>query len=264
MTNGLIGYTGFVGSTLMKQASFDAVYRSTTISEIEGRSFDTLVCAGAPAQKWLANRDPSADLQKIDALIGYLASVTCKTLVLISTVDVFSNPLQVDERTVVSETGLAPYGRHRRKLERFVANRFPRNLIVRLPGLVGPGLRKNVIYDLLNGNNLSVIDSRGTFQFYPMVNLWHDIQTALHANLKLIHLTAEPISVAQVSAQGFGQPFENVLSGPAASYDMQTCHAELFATHGAYQYSARETLQAIRAYAQSEPLAAALAGKDAS
>ena len=46
MTNGLIGYSGFVGSTLLKQAAFEARYRSTNIGEIEGRSFDTLVCAG--------------------------------------------------------------------------------------------------------------------------------------------------------------------------------------------------------------------------
>ena len=208
MKQGLIGYSGFVGSTLLKQAAFESLYRSTNIGEIEGKSFDMVVCAGAPAQKWIANREPEADRQKIEGLIANLKSMKCKTFVLISTVDVFKNPLGVDEGTAVDESGLHAYGLHRRLLEKFVESHFPRHLIVRLPGLVGPRLRKNVIYDFLNDNNLHAIDSRGIFQFYPMVNLWYDIQIALNAGLQLVHLTAEPISVADVSEHGFGRSFE--------------------------------------------------------
>lgn len=254
MTNALIGYSGFVGSTLLKQAPFEALYRSTNIGEIDGRTFGTVVCAGAPAQKWIANREPVEDLQKINDLIGHLKTVKCKTFILISTVDVFNTPSGVDERTKVDETGLNAYGLHRRLLEKFVESHFPQHLIVRLPGLVGPGLRKNVIYDFRNNNNLEAIESRGTFQFYPMVNLWYDIQTALQADLPLIHLTAAPISVADVSLLGFGKQFDQRLAGTPATYDMRTCHADAFGANGAHQYSCRETIQAIRAYAQSEPI----------
>lgn len=253
MDNALIGYTGFVGSTLLKQAQFEARYRSTNIGEIEGRHFDTLVCAGAPAQKWLANKEPEADREKIEGLIAHLKTVRCETFVLISTVDVFKQPIGVDENTPVDEQGLHAYGLHRRLLEKFVQEHFPRHLIVRLPGLVGPGMRKNVIFDFLNENNLDAIDGRGVFQFYPMVNLWYDIQTALAAGLECVHLTAAPISVAEVSAQGFGRPWERTLENPPATYDMRTCHAARFGTAGDYQYSKRETILAIRAYAQSEP-----------
>lgn len=253
MKNALIGFSGFVGSTLLKQAPFGALYRSTNIGEISGQLFDTVVCAGAPAQKWIANREPEADLEKIEGLIAHLKSMTCKTFVLISTVDVFKNPQGVDEDSAVDETGLHAYGLHRRLLEKFVEDHFSCYLIVRLPGLVGPGLRKNVIFDFLNDNNLHAIDSRSIFQFYPMVNLWYDIQIALDAGLKLVHLTAEPISVAEVSAQGFGKPFEQAQANSPAVYDMRTRHAQLFGTSGHYQYSQRETIQAVRAYAQSEP-----------
>ena len=87
-----------------------------------------------------------------------------------------------------------------------------------------------------------------------MINLWYDIQRALEAGLSLVHLTAEPISVADVSLQGFGRPFTQTLENPPASYDMQTRHAQIFGSLGQYQYSARETIQAVRAYAQSEPV----------
>jgi hypothetical protein len=256
MRDALIGYSGFVGSTLLKQRQFGGLYRSTTITEARGKSFDLVVCAGAPAQKWIANRDPDADLKNIEALIGHLKTITCQTFILISTVDVFKTPIGVDESTVVEEDGLHAYGRHRRLLEKFVESHFTNPLIVRLPGLVGPGLRKNVIFDFLNSNNLETIDSRGVFQFYPMVNLWYDIQLALQAKLPLIHLAAAPVKVADISLQGFGKSFAHELQGSPARYDMRTKYAELFGIEGHYQYGEREVLQAVRSYAQYEPHAA--------
>lgn len=254
MFNSLIGYSGYVGGTLLKQADFTSQYRSTNIGDIENKIFDTVVCAGAPAQKWIANREPDADREKIEALIAHLKTIQCKTFILISTVDVFKNPIGVDEDSLVDQSGLHAYGLHRRLLETFVEKHFPSHLIVRLPGLVGPGLRKNVIFDFLNDNNLEAIDSRGVFQFYPMVNLWYDIQAALNADLKLVHLTAEPVRVGDVSLQGFGKYFTHTLANSAATYDLQTKHAQVFGASGRYQYSARETIMAVRAYAQSEPL----------
>lgn len=262
MTDALIGFSGFVGSTLLAQARFDARYRSTNIGEIEGRTFDSVVCAAAPAQKWIANRDPETDWRNIEALIAHLQRLRCRRFVLISTVDVFRNPSGVDENSPVDESGLQPYGLHRRRLEQFVERHFPGHLIVRLPGLVGPGLRKNVVFDLLNDNSLEAIDSRGVFQFYPMVNLWYDLRTALAAGLTLLHLTAEPLGVAEIARQGFGRPFDNRLAAPPARYDLQTRHARLFGAAGRYQYSARESLQAIRAYAQSEPFARTSAAEE--
>jgi len=258
--NALFGHSGFVGGVLKRQAHFDAQFRSTDIGQSKGRRFDTVVCAAAPAQKWLANREPENDRAAIAQLMQHLDAIAARRFVLVSTVDVFAAPRGVDESSPVAEEGLHAYGLHRRQLEKFVASRFEQHLIVRLPGLVGPGLRKNVIFDFLNDNNLHAIDSRGVFQFYPMVNFWYDITLALQANLQLLHLTAAPVSVAEVAAAGFGRTFDNTLAAAPAVYDMRTRHAGLFGGSGAYQYSARESLQAIRAYAQSEPRTLPAAG----
>jgi hypothetical protein len=252
MSDALIGFSGFVGTTLRRQTHFEFLYRSTNIGEIDGRSFDLVVCAGAPAQKWLANRDPVGDGAKIDDLITHLGAIACKRLVLISTVDVYQTPVRVDEESLADEPDLAPYGANRRRLERFVEGRFPDCLVVRLPGLVGPGLRKNVIFDLLNDNNVDGIDSRSVFQFYPMVNLWADLQTALRVGMRTLHLTAEPISVADISANAFGRRLEQSVGVSPAHYDFRTRYASEFGATGAYQYDRRATLQAIRSYAQSE------------
>ena len=254
MTTALIGFSGFVGQTLLKQRAFEKLYRSTNIAEVDSECFETVVCCGAPAQKWLANLNPEQDRRNIETLISHLQTIQCKTFVLISTVDVFTQALGVDEDSPVDEAGLDAYGLNRRLLEKFVERQFSHHLIVRLPGLVGPGLRKNVIYDFLTNNNIQDIDSRGVFQFYPMVNLWYDIETALEAGLKLVHLNAAPISVSVVAWQGFGTDFDNRLGKTPASYDMQTKYAALFGASGHYLYSVRETLQAVRAYAQSGSL----------
>lgn len=248
----LIGCSGFVGSTLSRQRTFSKHYRSTNIGEISGQQFDTVICAAAPAKKWLANQNPDADRDSIDHLISHLGTIQCKTLVLISTVDVFQDPNGIDENSLVVEEGLHPYGLNRRRLEKYVASHFESTVIVRLPGLVGPGLRKNIIFDLLNNNNLSSVDSRSHFQFYPMVNLWVDIQRALALSQPIIHLTATPTSVREVAKEGFGLVFDNILEPPPARYDFRSIHANAFGGSDGYQYNKREVFLAIRAYAQSE------------
>ena len=124
MSTALIGSSGFVGSTLAKQFEFTHFYRSSTISDIERSEYSLIVCAAAPAQKWIANREPEVDRQNIESLINYLKTVTCNTFILISTVDVFNSPVNVDEDTPVVEDGLHAYGLHRRLLEKFVASQF--------------------------------------------------------------------------------------------------------------------------------------------
>ncbi|WP_374600966.1 pyridine nucleotide transhydrogenase [Niveibacterium sp.] len=250
MNSALIGYTGFVGSTLRRQTVFPSLYRSSNIDDIAGRRFDFVVCAAAPAQKWLANREPDKDAAVIDGLISSLRSFDAKKFVLISTVDVFSNPVGVDELTLPTYEGLEAYGKNRLRLEEFVTSHFEDSMVVRLPGLVGPGLKKNVIYDFVHNNNVDVIDTRNVFQFYPMVNLWADIQVALSAGLKLVHLTAEPISVGKLAEDAFGMSIHQERLARPVQYDFQSVYARTFGGEGRYQYSARDTLLATRAYAQ--------------
>lgn len=251
--HGLIGHSGFVGSTLKKQHRFDSFFRSTNIQEIGNQDYDLLVCAGAPAKKWLANQKPDEDRASITKLINALSSARCERFILISTVDVFLDPSGVDEASSVATVGLHPYGLHRRELEQFVEQQFSSALIVRLPGLVGPGLRKNIIFDIHNQNELMKVDSRSVFQFYPMVNLWADLQRLMDLELNLVHLTAEPISVSELSEDGFGQSFENCVTDHPMSYDFQTAYSVQMGGTGRYTYSKRDTLQAVRAYAQTEP-----------
>lgn len=150
MQDGLIGHTGFVGQTLSRQHRFAAQFNSASISNAAGQDFATVVCAAAPGSMFEANRFPERDAKAIDGLINRLSSFRAKRFVLISTIAVLPRfDGQTTESATVFQTEV-PYGVNRRRLEVFCAEHFKDCLIVRLPALFGPGLRKNFLFDLLN------------------------------------------------------------------------------------------------------------------
>jgi len=250
-SSALIGYTGFVGSNLLRQRGFDACFNSSNIAQIAGRSFDLVVCCGAPAEKWKANAEPERDLDNIERLTRALTRVEAHKVVLISTIDVFMNPVEVDEGSPTPTSGLHAYGRHRRRLEQIVAGRFDAT-IVRLVGLYGHGLKKNVIYDFLHQNELHKIDSRGVFQYYDVGRLWRDAEIALEHELPLVHLPTEPVSVSDVARAGFGIEFKNEVAAAPARYDVHTRYAELFGGTEVYIEDRVETLAGIAAFVATE------------
>jgi nucleoside-diphosphate-sugar epimerase len=251
MTDTLIGHTGFVGGNLVRQHTFDALFNSTNIDEIAGRSFNLVVCSAAPAEKWKANAEPERDLGNIERLARALDHVEAQRVVLISTVDVFLSPVDVDEASPTPMTGLHAYGRNRRRLEEVLAARFD-TLIVRLPALYGRGLKKNIIYDLLHDNDVRKIDSRGVFQFYNVDRLWSDIEIALANDLDLVHLPTEPVSVADVARAAFGIEFTNEVAPTPAHYDVRTRHAELFGGTGTYVEAKPQALGGIAEFVARE------------
>ena len=93
----LVGFTGFVGSSILRNVSFSELYNSANIEDIRGKAFELLVCAGAPGQKWWANQNPQEDWENLQRLIGCLDSVSADRSVLISTVDVYADLSAVDE-----------------------------------------------------------------------------------------------------------------------------------------------------------------------
>ncbi len=258
MRTALIGHTGFVGGTICRQGEITEGYNSQNIDLIRSQTFDLLICAGAPGAKWKANQDSDGDLANMKSLIGNLASVRARQFVLISTVDVYPRPVQVNESTRIDSDRLEPYGRHRYLLEQAVRGLFPDAVILRLPGLYGAGLKKNFVYDLLNGNALHMTDYRSVFQFYDMSRLWDDLNVALKADLRLVNLATEPVSAGDVARHSFGVDFSNTTPKGPVNYDMRTRHAELFGGRGPYLQSADYTFQHISQLRTSQELTATL------
>jgi nucleoside-diphosphate-sugar epimerase len=246
MSNGLIGYTGFVGSNLLRQTEFHNLYNSRNITEIEGQKFDYLVCAGAPAVKWLANKEPEKDRENLLNLMTCLETVKAEKLVLISTVDVYPIPLGVDEDTPIDLAQCQPYGKHRLELENFIAEHF-NSLIVRLLGLFGEGIKKNIIYDFLHNNIGGWIHKDSVFQFYNLANLWQNIQIALRQNISVVNFAVEPVSVEEVAREAFGFAFTNTPEQTPVKYDMRTKYYSSFqGLDLGYLYTREQTLLEIK------------------
>ena len=146
----LVGYTGFVGSNIYSSGNFDEVYNSRNILQAYGTNPDLLIYSGLPAEKYLANNNPKKDMELILGAEKNISLINPKKLVLISTIDVFKSPINVNENTMIDTKNLHPYGYNRYLLENWVRENYKDALIVRLPALFGENIKKNFIYDLIN------------------------------------------------------------------------------------------------------------------
>lgn len=162
----LVGYSGFVGSNIRNSHEFDGLYDITNIKEAFGKNPDLLVYSGVPAQKFLANKEPEKDFEIIKDAINNIKMINPKEIVLISTIDIYKDPVDVDEDTVIDTDELQPYGYNRYYLENWVKENIDKHLVVHLPGLYGKNIKKNFIYDLIH-----VIPSMLTYEkFEELVN----------------------------------------------------------------------------------------------
>ena len=145
----LVGDTGFVGGNLNDQIKFDYSFNATNIKESYGLEPDLLYYAGVPAQKFIADTNPSQDFAVIESAINNIKLINPKKIVLISTIDIYETPRDVTEKDklIVNQNA---YGKDRYYLEEWVRNHFDDYLIVHLPALYGKYLKKNFIYDLIH------------------------------------------------------------------------------------------------------------------
>lgn len=252
LPNALIGHTGFVGGNLVRQREFQAFYNSKNIEEMAHKHFGTVVCAGAPAVKWWANQNPEADRKNLKRLMNTLETIQVERFILISTVDVYRDPVGVDEDTPIETESLHPYGKHRHALETLVRESFRSSHIVRLPGLFGAGLKKNILYDFIHDNQVEKIDSRGVFQFYDLAQLSRQLDQVVTHRLPLVNFATQPVSVADIAREVFGRSgFEQHVLDSPATYDMKTRYADIMGGKNGYLFSREDVLTQIRAYVSS-------------
>ena len=137
----LVGYTGFVGSNILKKENFDYLFNSKNIKDSFGLNPDLLVYAGVGSEMFLANNHPEKDLEQINDAINNIKQINPKKVVLISTIAVYDNYNNHDEDSLIISK--LAYGSHRHILERFIMENYTDYLIIRLPALFGTNIKKN-------------------------------------------------------------------------------------------------------------------------
>ena len=188
--NVLIGYTGFIGSSL-NQDRFNLKLNSKNWDSIsEPIDVDKLVIAAPSGVKYLANKDPLKDLDNCLALasniIKYFKNI--KTMVIISSNDTI-NPT-------------TDYGCNRQYfnnlMEEVCRIKHTSLYIMYLGMTFGSKARKGMVYDFIHGN--FDFYRGGTYQLYPVRHLEQDIQYCIDNKIHRAMLSSVPIKTSEIKA----------------------------------------------------------------
>jgi nucleoside-diphosphate-sugar epimerase len=159
----IIGAAGFVGAALVRhfrQRGDDVleVTRANYAREAGARG-DVVIEAACNSRKFWAEENP---FDEFDASVGHrlrsLRDFSADLHLHLSSVDVYddlSSPAHTREEGSPIGGG-SHYGFHKFLAEQLVRRHAARWLILRLAGMVGPGLRKNPVFDILHGNPLRI------------------------------------------------------------------------------------------------------------
>ena len=231
MSNALFGYTGLVGSNILTKYKFDYLYNSKNINNSKYKEFDTIFICCIPAVKWIANKFPEKDSENIEYIKNIFKTIKANHVILISTIDIYDNiNNKLNENTLIEYSNNHTYGKNRYLFELFIKEHFKNNNIIRLPALFGKGLKKNIIYDLLNNNNnINVISTNTSFQWYNLEWLKTDIDICINNNIKECNLFTEPletINILNLFDYDYNSNPKNIFN-----YDTQTIYSKFFTSN---------------------------------
>lgn len=246
MTRMLVGYTGFVGSNLTQQMEFDHLVNSKNIAEFAGTEVDELIISAGDARKWLANKEPENDMKHINKLFDDVSKIKSKKVVLFSTVDVYEDKKGVYEGSF--EVANQPYGKHRWQFEQQVSAHFDKVNVVRLPGLFGNGLKKNIIFDIIVGKDIRGFNPNSAFQWFHLDDLKKVIDYCENKKISELNVTAEPVSVAELCNSVNVDLALLDENAPLVKYDICSKYASEYSGVSDYLYSKQDTLEQITKY----------------
>lgn len=238
----IIGNTGLIGTTLKEGLNFDYEFNSKNIQNLSNLTFKEklpdLYLSCLPATKWKINQDPVSDFLNIIDIIEVVTKHEYGTIVLYSTIDIYnSSPLKSNEDYIPNIDQLN-YGNNRFLFERLIKNlvKYKKLIIIRLPALFGKHIKKNIIYDLLNNNQIEKINYNSSYQWYNLDKLIDDTKRYIN-NTKnkhnYINIFPEPIKTSDIlSLFDIDKTKVNSLS-PSIIYDYSTKFSETGYTESA-------------------------------
>jgi hypothetical protein len=165
----------------------------------------------------MVNKNIKEDVININEIINILSGIHFKQIILISTIDVYCDtPIYSDEDDLMIVKDLS-YGGNRYYFELLVKNMLLTDdlKIFRLPALFNKHIKKNVIYDLMNGNNIEQINVNSKYQWYNLDKLSSDIKfyTLVYPDSTTFNLFTEPIDTKKI-VELFPEYIDKVVSLP--------------------------------------------------
>jgi nucleoside-diphosphate-sugar epimerase len=158
----ILGGKGFVGSgfvRLFQKLKLEhKVITRDNYQDLIGSTCDVFVNADGNSSKILASRTPLADFDaNVRTTRAVLEDFTFGYYIHLSSCDVYadcSTPETTREDAPLDPCRQSAYGFHKMLAEQCVRHRCDTWLILRQGGFVGPGMKKNAVYDILHGDKL--------------------------------------------------------------------------------------------------------------
>lgn len=168
----ILGGAGFVGSAIARACAARGlaheVITRASYADLAGQSCRLFINANGNSRKPLARQAPLEDFEaSVRSVRASLEDFRFDLYVHLSSCDVYpdcSSPETTGEDGSIDVARQSPYGFHKYLAEQCVHHRARHHLILRLGGFVGPGLRKNAIFDILHGGPLW-LDPESDLQF---------------------------------------------------------------------------------------------------
>ncbi|MEM2954835.1 MAG: NAD(P)-dependent oxidoreductase [Candidatus Nanoarchaeia archaeon] len=197
----VLGYKGFVGSAIYKHFSASGHYEVFGISRenygsLVGQHFDVFINANGNSKKLLAAREPKLDFEmNVKTTLDTLFDFKIDKYIYLSSVDVYndvSNPANNHEGVAIQPEKLSNYGFDKYLGELAVKKYASKWVILRAGGMVGEGLKKNPIYDIIYLKKLFV-HPKSQFQFINTTDVARIIE-------KLMELDCEIFNICGIGA----------------------------------------------------------------
>jgi hypothetical protein len=233
----LVGSTGLIGSVLREYHDFDCRFNSENIhlAPLLKDDIDKLYLACLPAEKWKANQAPMADFDNMYHVLSKIRLWSPKEIILYSTIDIYNQTYKYVEN--FPETHAINYGSTRYIFELLVKATFPKSVItiIRLPALFHKRIKKNILFDLLNSNNIEKINANSCYQWYDLKDLWLHTEACQKGGEH--QWFSEPIETLEIIDQWFPWAKTVVDCGPRIEYN-----------YGPYFSSKETTLKKMEAF----------------
>jgi len=227
MTKCIVGYSGFVGGNLLLKHKFDYFFNSKNFIDAVNLHVDTMYFCGIPAVKWYANKNIDEDAEIINNIQNILKTMKINKFILISTIDVYDDVNGKFNEDYICSINNHAYGKNRFLFEEFVKKTFDNYYIIRLPGLFGYGLKKNILFDLINNVQIDKISINTSFQWYSLNWLNNDIEKMMNNNIRICNFFTEPIQTKDI-IKYFNYP-EKIFSGiQNIEYNLKTKYSKVF------------------------------------
>lgn len=225
----ILGGGGFIGTAIARCcARHNLPY--TVIKRGDGSRYynapcELLINANGSSSKLLAERDPLADFSaNVTSVKKSLVNYKFEKYIYISSGDVYpdtTSPLTTVEDQTLPVERQSTYGFHKSLAETCVRHSASQWLILRPGGFVGSGLKKNAIFDIVNGAPLW-LDPASRLQYMNVDDFARVLFELVNLNRwnEIFNVCAAGTIKLQDVIEAAGQPVHAQPDSPLVNYEL--------------------------------------------